>query len=141
MSREGAPRANVVDLRRWREERDRRLRAADATAGKTADAPPERIDGLYRTLALFAGLGFVAFGAFLILIFSLMRREEGLLAWALASVLLVGLGITTALFGIDLAVRGIVGREWTRPLWDRIRAGSTATPIRCRSSPACRPWS
>src|ERR1700733_9239829 len=28
MSREGAPRSNVVDLRRWREERDRRLRAA-----------------------------------------------------------------------------------------------------------------
>jgi hypothetical protein len=35
MSREGAPRSNVVDLRRWREERDRRLRAA---AGEAEDA-------------------------------------------------------------------------------------------------------
>jgi len=35
MSREGAPRSNVVDLRRWREERERRLRAA---AGEAEDA-------------------------------------------------------------------------------------------------------
>jgi hypothetical protein len=129
MSREGAPRANVVDLRRWREERDRRLRAAAdasaaaAAADKAAAGQPERIDGIYRTLALFAGLGFMAFGAFLILLFSMMRREDGVVTWALASILLVGLGVTTALFGIDLAVRGLVGREWTRPLWDRIRAG------------------
>jgi peptidase M50-like protein len=32
MSREGAPRSNVVDLRRWREERERRLRAAEGEA-------------------------------------------------------------------------------------------------------------
>jgi hypothetical protein len=39
MSREGAPRSNVVDLRRWREERDRRLRAA---AGEAEDAARPR---------------------------------------------------------------------------------------------------
>ncbi|HSS47664.1 MAG TPA: hypothetical protein VLX28_01835 [Thermoanaerobaculia bacterium] len=35
MSPQGAPRSNVVDLRRWREERERRLRAA---AGEAEDA-------------------------------------------------------------------------------------------------------
>jgi hypothetical protein len=122
MSRESAPRSNVVDLRRWREERDRRLRAVAAEAEK-ATAEPDRIDGLYRVLALVAGLGFVAFGAFLVFLFLMIHREEGLAAWILAGVLLVGLGGATALFGFDLAVRGIVGREWTRPLWLRLRAG------------------
>lgn len=122
MSRESAPKSNVVDLRRWREERDRRLRAATAEEGETA-AAPERIDGVYRVLACVAGLGFIAFGAFLLYLFRRIPREEGVAAWALAGVLLTGLGGATALFGCDLAVRGIVGREWTRPLWLRIRSG------------------
>ncbi|HEX3554378.1 MAG TPA: hypothetical protein VIA62_14225 [Thermoanaerobaculia bacterium] len=124
MSREGTPRSNVVDLRRWREERDRRLRAAAAAADAeaTAGRPPDRIDGLYRLLALVAGLGFIAFGGFLGLLFLMLHREEGVVAWLLAAVLLLGLGGATALFGIDLAVRGILGREWTRPLWERLRA-------------------
>jgi hypothetical protein len=122
MSRESAPRSNVVDLRRWREERDRRLRAATAETEKAA-AESDRIDGLYRVLALVAGLGFIAFGSFLVFLFTMIHREEGLAAWALAGVLLVGLGGATALFGFDLAVRGIVGREWTRPLWTWVRSG------------------
>jgi len=121
MSREGAPRSNVVDLRRWREERDRRLRAAAAEA-EGAVRPPDRIDGRYRLLALVAGLGFVAFGGFLGLLFLMLHREDGVVAWAFAAVLLLGLGGATALFGIDLAVRGILGREWTRPLGQHLRA-------------------
>ncbi|HEX4960751.1 MAG TPA: hypothetical protein VF173_07925 [Thermoanaerobaculia bacterium] len=128
MSREGAPRSNVVDLRRWREERDRRLRAAAAeTAGAEEEAtatarPPQRIDGLYRFLAFAAGLGFVAFGVFLGVLFYLMlHRGEGRVAWAFAGVLLLGLGGATILLGLDLAIRGIMGREWARPLGARIR--------------------
>ncbi|HYX23504.1 MAG TPA: hypothetical protein VFC23_05070, partial [Thermoanaerobaculia bacterium] len=80
MSREGAPRSNVVDLRRWREERDRRLRAAAAEA-EGAVRPPDRIDGRYRLLALVAGLGFIAFGGFLGLLFLMLHREDGVVAW------------------------------------------------------------
>ncbi len=124
MSHEGVPRSNVVDLRRWREERDRRLRAAaaEADAAGAATRPPDRIDGLYRLLALVAGLGFIAFGGFLGLLFLMLHREEGMVAWLLAAVLLLGLGGATVLFGIDLAVRGILGREWTLSLWEHVRA-------------------
>ncbi len=37
--------------------------------------------------------------------------------------LLLGLGGALALIGCDLIVRGIVGREWTRPLWTWVRSG------------------
>ena len=42
MSREGAPRSNVVDLRRWREERERRLRAAAGEAEEAARSSWQR---------------------------------------------------------------------------------------------------
>jgi hypothetical protein len=108
-----------VDLRRWREERDRRLKAA--AAERRAARSPGRIDGLYRVLALVAGLGFVSFGAFLFLLFLMVARQEINLSWVLAAMLLVVPGAGSALFGIDLMVRGILGREWTRPLRSRVR--------------------
>jgi hypothetical protein len=58
MSPEGAPRSNVVDLRRWREERDRRLRTA---AGEDAHRPlAERfravLDRRLHPLPIFSGI-------------------------------------------------------------------------------------
>jgi len=60
MSPEGAPRSNVVDLRRWREERDRRLRAAAGEA-EDADRPlAERfraaLDRRLHPLPIFSGI-------------------------------------------------------------------------------------
>jgi hypothetical protein len=60
MSPDGAPRSNVVDLRRWREERDRRSRAAAGEA-ENADRPPaERfraaLDRRLHPLPIFSGI-------------------------------------------------------------------------------------
>lgn len=63
MSREGAPRSNVVDLRRWREERERRLRATAGEAEEAARTPGERLrttlDGRVHPLPVLAGLSAV----------------------------------------------------------------------------------
>jgi hypothetical protein len=60
MSREGAPRSNVVDLRRWREERDRRLRAAAGEAEDAARPLGERLrvalDRRIHPLPILAGI-------------------------------------------------------------------------------------
>jgi hypothetical protein len=115
------PLAKVVDLRRWREERDRRLQAAEEPE-LTSSRAPDRIAWPFRVLALVAGLGFAAFGGFL---GSLpMRAGEGTMPWHTRLVLLLivfPLGVGMALFGIDLIGRGFVGRDWTAALGERAR--------------------
>jgi hypothetical protein len=119
MSSEGAPKAKVVDLRRWRQERERRRKTAATEAGLP---PPERISWPFRILALISGVGFLAFGAFLSLLVLLVRGERGLPWYSLLSLLLLTLplGLGIALFGLDLAGRGILGRDWTRASWHRL---------------------
>ncbi len=68
MGGEGPPKTNVVDLRRWREERDRRLRAAGKTSaaldpdrsGTESHPPPHRsaswFSRVLRPLPLFLGI-------------------------------------------------------------------------------------
>lgn len=120
MSSENAPPGKVVDLRRWREERERRLRQDEDFA---ADSPPERIGWFYRGLALVSGLGFLAFGVLLALLPWLIPGGAGepvSVAFLPFLLLLVSLGFALALFGVDLLGRAFVGREWTRELWGRV---------------------
>ncbi|MFL6235231.1 MAG: hypothetical protein ACJ76N_19000 [Thermoanaerobaculia bacterium] len=124
-SNDGAPLAKVVDLRRWREERDRRLHAAVEEPELASTRAPDRIAWPFRVLALIAGLGFAACGGFLGSLPVLFRAGEGLVPWhtRLALLLIVfPLGVGMALFGIDLMGRGFVGRDWTTALWERARA-------------------
>jgi hypothetical protein len=122
---DGAPLAKVVDLRRWREERDRRLHGAAEEPELASTRAPDRIAWPFRVLALIAGLGFAACGGFLGSLPVLFRAGEGLMPWhtRLALLLIVfPLGVGMALFGIDLIGRGFVGRDWTTALWERVRA-------------------
>lgn len=120
MSSENAPSGKVVDLRRWREDRDRRLRQDEELA---AESPPERIGWFYRALALVSGLGFLSFGVVLALLpwlIPLGAGEPPSVAFLPFFLLLVSLGFAIALFGVDLLGRAFVGREWTRELWERV---------------------
>jgi hypothetical protein len=120
-----APLAKVVDLHRWREERDRRSRAAAEEPELTSTRAPDRIAWPFRVLALIAGLGFAVCGGFLGSLPVLFRAGEGLMPWHTRLVLLLivfPLGVGMALFGIDLIGRGFVGRDWTTALWGRVRA-------------------
>src|SRR3954463_11027717 len=68
MSSKDAPQAKVVDLRRWREERDRRLRARTAPEDEVELAStraPDRIAWPFRLLAVFTGMGFAVCGGLL----------------------------------------------------------------------------
>lgn len=123
MSSNDAPQAKVVDLRRWREERDRRLRAQAQTEEDVELAStraPDRIAWPFRLLAVFTGLGFAVCGGVLSLLPVLLPVTESTLPWPTRLlVLLVGLpvGIAMALFGIDLMGRGFLGRDWMSTLW------------------------
>jgi hypothetical protein len=109
-----------VDLRRWREERDRRLRQAAAEVEPTAQPALDRISWPFRILALIGGTGFLAFGAFLGALPWLIRTGGGGGAWSAVELLLLLVGGAIALFGIDLAGRGLLAREWTRSFWQGI---------------------
>lgn len=125
MSSDDAPQAKVVDLRRWREERDRRLRAAAEEVELTSTRAPDRLSWPFRGLALIAGLGFAACGGFLGSLPVLLHAGEGPLPWHTRLVLLLiifPLGIGMALFGIDLMGRGFLGRDWSAALWSRVQA-------------------
>ena len=121
---EGPPKAKVVDLRRWREERDRQRKAGAASAEAPAGAPFEPIPWPFRLLALISGAGFLAFGLFLVALVLWVRGEEDLPWYSLGAFLLLTLplGLASALFGIDLVGRGLLGRDWTRPSWMRLSA-------------------
>jgi hypothetical protein len=121
--KDDAPLAKVVDLHRWREERDRRLRAAAGEPELVSTRAPDRIAWPFRVLALIAGLGFAVCGGFLGSLPVLFRAGE-LLPWHTRLVLLLiifPLGVGMALFGIDLMGRGFVGRDWTAALWERVQ--------------------
>lgn len=120
---EGAPKAKVVDLRRWREERDR-LRKIAAKAEGAAGPPPEPIPWPFRLLALISGAGFLAFGLFLVTLVFWVRGEDGLQWYSLGTLLLLTLplGLGIAVFGIDLLGRGLLGRDWTRASWTGLNA-------------------
>jgi hypothetical protein len=121
-SDDDAPLAKVVDLRRWREERDRHARA---TVEEVEIASPDRISWPFRALALVAGMGFAACGGLLGSLPVLIPAGGGSLPWPtrLALVLvLFPLGVCMALFGIDLMGRGLLGRDWTTALWTRVQA-------------------
>jgi hypothetical protein len=117
-----APLAKVVDLNRWREERDRRLRAAAEEPEVASSRAPDRIAWPFRALALIAGLGFALCGG---LLGSLaVRAGEGSMPWHARLVLLLiifPVGVGMALLGIDLIGRGFVGRDWTAALWERVQ--------------------
>jgi hypothetical protein len=127
MSSDDAPQAKVVDLRRWREERDRRLRSSAAEEAEVLSArPPDRIAWPFRVIALVAGVGFAACGGFLGSLPALLHAGAGPLPWPTRLVLLAiifPLGVGMALFGIDLMGRGFLGRDWALPLWGRVQAG------------------
>src|SRR3954454_8559110 len=125
MSSDDAPQAKIVDLRRWREERDRRLRASAGEPELASTRAPDRVAWPFRVLALIAGLGFAACGGFLGSLPVLVRAGEGLMPWHIRLALLLiifPLGVGMALFGIDLIGRGFVGRDWTTALWERVQA-------------------
>lgn len=122
--KDDAPLAKVVDLNRWREERDRRLRAAAEESELASARAPDRIAWPFRVLALIAGLGFAVCGGFLGSLPVLFRAGE-MMPWHTRLVLLLivfPLGVGMALFGIDLMGRGFVGRDWTAALWERVRS-------------------
>lgn len=123
MSSENAPLGKVVDLRRWREERDRRLREQEGGDFLVEDGPPERIGWFYRSLALISGLGFLVVGIALALLPWLIPGGPGepvSVAFLPLLLMLVSLGFALSLFGVDLLGRAFVGREWTRALWERV---------------------
>lgn len=120
---EESPFAKVVDLRRWREEKERRLREQAGIEDLAFEGPPDRIGWFYRVLALVSGFGFLAIG----IIFSLlpwMIHGGGdapvSVAFFPLLFILVTLGFASALFGIDLLGRAFVGREWTREIGRRV---------------------
>ena len=122
MSGENAPLAKVVDLRRWREERARKLRQDEDLVSEEGESPPERIGWFYRGLALISGLGFLAVGIILGLLPWLIpggAGEPASVAFLPFLLLLVSLGFASALFGVDLLGRALVGREWIRELGGR----------------------
>lgn len=122
--KDDAPLAEVVDLHRWREERDRRSRAAAEEPELTSTRAPDRIAWPFRVLALIAGLGFTVCGGFLGSLPILFRVGEPM-PWHIRLLLLLiifPLGVSMALFGIDLLGRGLVGKDWTTALWERVRA-------------------
>ena len=123
----GALPSNVVDLRRWRQERDR-LRLAAAEVELAGEAGTGRISWPFRILALLGGLGFLAFGTFLAGVPWLLRLGGGGGAWSLYELLLLLLGGAIALFGVDVAGRGFGGREWLGPLWHR-RVKALNSPV------------
>lgn len=121
--KDDAPLAKVVDLHHWREERDRRSRAAAEEPELTSTRAPDRIAWPFRVLALIAGLGFAVCGGFLGSLPVLFRAGEPMPgSTRLVLLLVVPLGVGMALFGIDLMGRGLVGRDWTIALWERSRA-------------------
>lgn len=113
-----------MDLRRWREERDRRLRAeAGEEEEVVTEPPPEQVGWFFRTLALVSGLGFFTFGVSLAVLPWLVhgRGDKPVsVAFFPILLLLVSLGFASALFGVDLLGRAFVGREWTWELRDRM---------------------
>ena len=114
MSSDDAPRAKVVDLRRWRDERDRRLREATGEPEIASTRAPERIAWPFRVLALIAGAGFAVCGGFLAALPVLVNAGSGPMPWYTQGALLLvvfPLGAGMALFGIDLLGRGFLGRE------------------------------
>jgi hypothetical protein len=128
------PQAKVVDLRRWREERDRRLRAAAEEPEITSSRAPDRIAWPFRVLALVAGLGFAAFGGLLGSLPVLFHAGDGPMPWHTRLALLLiafPVGIGMALFGVDLMGRGFMGRDWSAALGRRLRSflDSRARPL------------
>jgi hypothetical protein len=123
MSSKDAPQAKVVDLRRWREERDRRLRVQaqpEEEVELASTRAPDRIAWPFRLLAVFTGLGFAVCGGLLSSLPVLLPVTEGSLPWPtrlLALLLALPMGIAMALFGIDLMGRGFLGRDWMSTLW------------------------
>jgi hypothetical protein len=116
----------IVDLRRWREERDRRLRRAMEEEALGPVPPPDRIAWPFRWLALIAGAGFLACGGFLAALPLMLGLVSGPAPWYSRFVLLgviMPLGVVMALFGVDILGRGLLGREWVLPLWSRLQAG------------------
>lgn len=126
MSSDDAPLAKVVDLRRWREERDRRLRAQAAPGDEEVELAstraPDRISWPFRLLAVFTGLGFALCGGLLASLPVVIPVSDASLPWPTRVLLLLvalPVGTAMALFGIDLVGRGFVGRDWMSDLWRR----------------------
>jgi hypothetical protein len=123
MSSDDAPQAKVVDLRRWREERDRRLRAqarVEEPVELVSARAPDRIAWPFRLLAVFTGLGFAVLGGLLGSLPVIIPASDPPLPWPTRVLLLLfalPVGIAMALFGIDLVGRGFVGRDWMSDLW------------------------
>jgi hypothetical protein len=106
MSREGAPRSNVVDLRRWREERERRLRAAAGEAEEAARSPGERfraaLDRRVHPLPILSGI------SAMVLTLGLWGGPRNPLFWEPAIFWFVGfLHVALHETGHLLAVRGM----------------------------------
>lgn len=111
MSREGAPPAKVVDLRRWREEKGK--------AGPVAPPPepePPRLGRLLRALAVLAGVALLGLSFYLGSILWQVDEEEGR-GCALAVLVPVS-GV--AVFALHLVVWGLLGRPWARDFWRRV---------------------
>jgi hypothetical protein len=127
MSSNGAPQAKVVDLRRWREERDRRLRtqaAPEEEVELASTRAPDRIAWPFRLLAVFTGLGFAVCGGLLGSLPVLLPVTEGTVPWPTRLLVLLfalPVGIAMALFGVDLMGRGFLGRDWMSTLWRRVQ--------------------
>jgi hypothetical protein len=146
VSEQKPPIPPIVDLRRWREARPRRLRTGDPPPSSSHPAkltPPElaalpalsrtapltpgelypaRLGWLWRILAFLGGAMFFAMGAGLLWLFFywVTRPNPGktdLAAWFL----ILPVGSAIALFGLDLLLRGLLGVEWSIRFW--LRAG------------------
>lgn len=123
MSSNDAPQAKVVDLRRWREERDRRLRGQTAPEDEpelASTRAPDRIAWPFRLLAVFTGTGFAVCGGLLGSLPVLLPVTESSLSWPMRLLVLLfalPVGIAMALFGVDLLGRGFLGRDWMSTLW------------------------
>lgn len=111
MSKEGHPQAKVVDLRRWREERERRQRAAPPEPLRQPEPP--RFSGLLRALVFMAGSAVLILCAYLGSI--VWATEEGR---GCALFLLLPIG-GAALFALHLVLWGVLGRPWARTFWTR----------------------
>lgn len=112
MSKEGVPRAKVVDLRRWREEKGRK----PAPAEPPPEPEPPRLGGLLRVLSCLAGGLLIALCVYLASILWSVDEDEGR-GCALA-VLAPLFGVVV--FALHLLAWGALGRPWAREFWRRV---------------------
>ena len=111
MGRETSRGEKVVDFQQWRRETGRDLAPVPPAAPAQERRSPW-LQGLFRVLALFAGLFFCLIGAIVGGLFLAATLDQG---WSLAPSLAFPAGI--GLFGLNLTLVGLLGPDRLARFW------------------------